>query len=141
MSELLEFDNDQFLQLLTDALRAGPQSPQWKEAVERLRTSKVAGADEYQLLLRAREDLEHGLDYRSIRAGPGFTRKLMDQIDQEDGAASARSSSAAKLVLFIAVLAIIGVVVAIVFLSTRRPAADPDLAVLKLAVFPRTTIS
>jgi len=48
--------NDPFLILLTDALRAGPGSPQWHEAVSQL---KLAGenVDEYKLLIEARESL------------------------------------------------------------------------------------
>src|SRR5882724_6024836 len=74
--------NDPFLILLTDALRAGPGSPQWHQAVSQL---KLAGenVDEYKLLIEARESLESGKDYRSVRAGPGFTRKLLNEIDQK----------------------------------------------------------
>src|SRR6266480_850605 len=32
----LDFESDQFLQLLTDALRAGPGSPEWHEANDAL---------------------------------------------------------------------------------------------------------
>src|SRR5882757_6124178 len=83
-----QFDSDQFLKLLTEALRAGPGSPQWHEAVNQLKHSTVADADEYRMLINAREHLESGRDYRSIRAGPGFTRKLMSAIDEEAAAAS-----------------------------------------------------
>src|SRR3954468_1272868 len=81
-----QFDSDQFLKLLTEALRAGPGSPQWHEAVNQLKNSSIADADEYPILINAREHLESGRDYRSIRAGPGFTRKLMNAIDQEAAA-------------------------------------------------------
>jgi hypothetical protein len=78
-------DDEAFLQLLTDALRAGPGSPSWREAVHRLRESREP-ADELQLLLRAREHLESGKSYRSIAAGPGFTRNLMTAIEQDEDA-------------------------------------------------------
>jgi len=78
-----QFDSDQFLKLLTEALRAGPGSPEWHEAVNQLKTSSLADADEYRMLINAREHLESGRDYRSIRAGPEFTRKVMRAIDEE----------------------------------------------------------
>src|SRR5947199_4461249 len=79
----LDFESDQFLQLLTDALRAGPGSPEWHEAVEALRTNGIEQKDEYRLLISARENLEKGKDYRSVRAGAGFARKLNDALDSE----------------------------------------------------------
>jgi len=81
----LDFESDQFLKLLTDALRAGPGSPEWHEAVLRLQASQEgsAGADEYRLLCDARAHLESGKEYRSVRAGPSFTRSVMGAIDAE----------------------------------------------------------
>ena len=79
----LDFESDQFLQLLTDALRAGPGSPEWHEAVETLRTNGIEQKDEYRLLISARENLEKGKEYRSVRAGPGFSRKLNEALDTE----------------------------------------------------------
>jgi len=74
--------SDPFFTLLTDALRAGPGSPEWRDAVAQL---KVNGepVDEHRLLIEAREALESGRDYRSIRAGAGFTRKLLTNLDKE----------------------------------------------------------
>src|SRR5437762_5700641 len=90
----LDFESDQFLTLLTEALRAGPGSPEWHDAVGRLtsatsvepRLRDVKNANEYQLLIRARQDLESGREYRAVRAGPGFTRRLMQTIDDGGGA-------------------------------------------------------
>src|SRR5215218_3674787 len=79
----LDFESDQFLQLLTDALRAGPGSPEWHEAVEVLRTNGSGEHDEHRLLIAARENLEKGKEYRSVRAGPGFARKLNEALDSE----------------------------------------------------------
>src|SRR5665213_1112555 len=72
--------------LLTDALRAGPGSPQWRDAIAALREQGVEGADEYNLLLEVRENLESGKDYREVRAGTGFTRKLLSEIEKEQPA-------------------------------------------------------
>ena len=56
----LDFESDDFLSLLTDALRAGPGSPPWHEALQRLRAGGIQHADEYRLLVTAREHLESG---------------------------------------------------------------------------------
>jgi hypothetical protein len=69
--------------LLTDALRAGPGSPEWHQAVGKLRADGLADSDEYRLLVAVREHLESGREYRSIRAGPGFTRRVMAAVEQE----------------------------------------------------------
>jgi hypothetical protein len=79
----LDFETDAFLELLTEALRAGPGSPAWHEALSRLRAGGIEHADEYQLLVRARERLESGKSYRSLRAGSGFTQRVMEAIEQE----------------------------------------------------------
>jgi hypothetical protein len=80
-------ESDPLFTLLTDALRAGPGSPQWSQAVATLRER---GQDVYdvQSLIEARKNLEAGREYRTVRAGAGFTRKVMagvDQTSQESG--------------------------------------------------------
>lgn len=82
MATQADIEKDPFLVLLTDALRSGPGSPEWRDAVAKLKSSGES-VDEYRLLVEAREALESGKDYRSVRAGPGFTRKLLNNIDQE----------------------------------------------------------
>lgn len=77
----LDLESDSFLSLLTDALRAGPGSPAWHQALQQLRAGGIEHADEYQLLVSARQHLESGKSYRSIRAGTGFTQRLMTEID------------------------------------------------------------
>src|SRR3712207_4215921 len=79
---------DPMFRLLTDALRAGPGSPEWHQAVARLKLSDGAqdpSLDEYQLLIEARAHLERGKGYKSVRAGAGFTRKLFEDIERGDG--------------------------------------------------------
>lgn len=78
----MDINSEQFEELLGEALRAGPGSPAWRQAVDTLQTSGSAG-DEYSLLCRAREDLASGREYRAVHAGPGFTKKLMTNIEQE----------------------------------------------------------
>jgi hypothetical protein len=79
----VEFESDAFLKLLTEALRAGPGSPSWHTALARLREQGISSSDEYRLLVKAREHLESGLEYRSVRAGPEFSRKLLASIEEE----------------------------------------------------------
>ena len=138
MSET-QYETDQFLKLLTDALRAGPGSPQWHEAVGRLRESNAADLDEYRLLVQAREDLESGRDYRSVRAGPGFTRKVMQGIDDEAAGAS-RGIQSTTLITLLAAVGIVGVIVviAIILLRGGQPATSQDLAATS---FTNTAIS
>src|SRR5213082_2776894 len=94
----LDFESAQ-LELLTEALRAGPGTPQWREAVALLEA--VPGADEFKLLYAARERLASGRQYREIRAGAGFTSKVFDALDQEQGAAAPRGFPSANVIVAI----------------------------------------
>lgn len=107
MAQQVDIEKDPFLILLTDALRAGPGSPEWRDAVSRLKTAGE-NVDEYSLLIEARESLESGKDYRSVRAGAGFTRKLMTNIQQEQPLAHSAFPLAA-VIATLAGLVILGV--------------------------------
>jgi hypothetical protein len=113
-----QLDNDPFLQLLTEALRAGPGSPEWHQAVERVKSGEVATRDEYGLLLQARENLASGKNYRQVRAGAGFTRKMMANIDA-DVAANRKSPLSASLISYIGAGIAIGVLAMVLFYITR----------------------
>lgn len=141
MAEGAQFETDEFLKLLTDALRAGPGSPQWHDAVTRLRHSTLADADEYRMLINAREHLESGRDYRSIYAGPGFTRKVMDQIDQEAAGRKAVGPSANMLAVIggVVLLAAVALIVAIIVRSA--PPGGATVEDLRQMIFSRTTTS
>ena len=71
----LDFESSQ-LQLLTDALRAGPGSPEWRAAMESVAAAGGTEAEEYKTLYAARERLASGRQYREVRAGPAFTRSV-----------------------------------------------------------------
>jgi hypothetical protein len=120
----MDLESEQFMTLLTDALRAGPGSPEWHQAVGVLRASGGdAQADEYQMLVRAREDLESGRDYRAVRAGAGFTRNVMSGIEEE-AKAGPKGLPSANFIALIAsgvVLALV-VVLAVVLLKNPPPA-------------------
>jgi hypothetical protein len=131
----LDFESDRFLTLLTDALRAGPGSPQWHQAVERLQSTDAT--DEYRLLVTAREHLESGKSYRSLRAGPGFTRKVLDGIRAETKLGSSGSPGRFSAATMIAVasavvgIAAIGIIVYLLSTGGEKPARSgvDDLAV------------
>jgi hypothetical protein len=116
MAQSLDFESDQFLQLLTDALRAGPASPEWHQAVARLRTEHSADIDEFKLLVAARQHLESGKEYRSVRAGPEFTRKIMTSLEAEEPAIARRKTKVptANLIAVVSAMLMIGVVVVVV---------------------------
>lgn len=118
----VDISNDPLLELLSDALQAGPGSPAWHRAVTEIR-ARAGGdetADEYRLLLTARERLDSGKSYRSVRAGPGFTRKLMSALDEEVSNSSSRKSLPMATVLaVIAGLGLLVVVIALIALVVR----------------------
>jgi hypothetical protein len=113
----LDFESDQFLKLLTDALRAGPGSPQWHEAILRLQAGQegAGGTDEYRLLCDARLALESGKEYRSVRPGARFTRRVMDAISAEGNRAPRRFSTA-NLIALIAGVLLLGTVAMFAYL-------------------------
>jgi hypothetical protein len=125
--QTLDFESDQFLTLLTDALRAGPGSPQWHQAVVRLRESAPGADDELRLLLEAREHLESGKAYRAIRAGAGFTRKVMEGIDREAKSKPPRVQPTTVIAsVSVAVAAIILTLLAYVLMTAKGPPSPVD---------------
>src|SRR5207248_832631 len=106
--------------LLTDALRSGPGSPEWHQAVKILRASDQ-NVDEYTLLYSAREHLESGKDYRSVRAGTGFTRKVLEQIEEQ---ASTPPAPTANIIALIAAGAILAVVAVVGFMLLHGGSAE-----------------
>lgn len=126
----LDFESSQ-LQLLTDALRAGPGSPEWRAALEAIQSSGASGAEQYKLLYAARERLASGRQYREVRAGPGFTRRVFEAIEQDDDAdgATPRALPAANLIAAVSALVILGVLAMVAWLiipnsSTQRQQAN-----------------
>ena len=124
--------NEPFLTLLTDALRAGPGSPEWHQAVAQLKLSGE-NVDEYKLLIEAREALESGRDYRSVRAGAGFTKKLLNELDQPKPAGPGRFHLATVIASVAGVVILAVVAIAVYSLYTRTPVDDSTKAVNDLA--------
>ena len=108
----LDFQSDPQLITLTDALRAGPGSAQWRDAVNRLREQGGDQTDEYLLLCTAREHLASGRSYREIHAGPGFSRKVMKAVEEEQTGGPSRVAPTAG---FIALLSGIVVITLVAF--------------------------
>jgi hypothetical protein len=121
MSETIDLHSDQFMTLLTDALRAGPGSPEWHQAVK-VRRASDQNVDEYTLLYAARERLESGKEYRSVRPGPGFTLKVLVGIEEEGGGPSAAPATANVIALLAAgvILAVV-VVIGVMLLKGGNP--------------------
>jgi hypothetical protein len=122
----LDFETDAFLELLTDALRAGPGSPAWHEALQRLRSGGIEGADEYRLLVTARERLESGRSYRSVRAGSGFTQRVMGAIDHEEKYGSPRSMTPTSLIAIGAAFVVLVVVLLVGYLLWTAAERAPN---------------
>jgi len=133
MAQQMDIEKDPFLVLLTDALRAGPGSPEWRDAVSHLKTAGES-VDEYRLLIEARESLESGKDYRSVRAGDGFTRKLMTNIEQEHPVVR-RAFPLTALIGTLAGLVIVAVISLVIYELYPRNQAAPanDKAIEELA--------
>jgi len=138
MFETAEFETDEFLKLLTDALRAGPGSPEWREAVSRLRRINPSEADEYRLLIAAREHLESGREYRSIRPGPGFTRKVMESIQRE---ASRAGMPAGNVLIILGATAVVAAIAVIALVLIRGSAQQGTVADLLATEFRTTLVS
>ena len=143
----LDFESDQFLALLTDALRAGPGSPEWHDAIGRLssansgepRFRQTTHADEYQLLIRARQDLESGKEYRSVRAGPGFTQRLMRSIEERPG--QRQTPQIATWIGILSGAVVIGAVALIIVLISRGGGPLPAVDALANTYFVNTLLS
>lgn len=121
-------EHDPLFELLTDALRAGPESPQWREAVQRVREADSTIVDEFGLLSRARERLAQGREYRSLRAGPTFTRRVMDRIEEEASQAKSGVPWASVIAVF-SLIIMVGAVAGIIYLlqsSSPKPAGQAD---------------
>lgn len=141
MPTTAEAESDPLFQLLTDALRAGPGSSQWRQAVDELRESGVAENDERRLLLTAREHLQSGRDYRSVRAGVGFTRKLFQTIEQEESG-KRPATPAANLIAIVSGVVIMAIIIAAVWLVSRpAQSAQADLETLAKTYFPTVAAS
>ncbi|MGB7160510.1 MAG: hypothetical protein WBD40_20765 [Tepidisphaeraceae bacterium] len=136
----LDFETDPTLTLLTDALRAGPGTPLWRDAVSKLREQGGDQADEYLLLCTAREHLASGKSYKEIHAGPGFSRKVMEAVEQERNGAT-RAAPTAGFIAMISAAVVIGVVgIAGYFLWRSSGAAAPPPTDLSQIHFTETVL-
>ncbi|HEX4792495.1 MAG TPA: hypothetical protein VH370_01820 [Humisphaera sp.] len=114
---------DPFFELLTDALRAGPGSPQWRDAVAQLREKGAGEADEFRLLITTRESLESGREYRSVRAGAGFTQKVMGGLGDQK-----RLGATWPIANIVAIIGAAGILLAVGYVVYRvaSPAGEAD---------------
>jgi hypothetical protein len=141
-----DVESDPIFPLLTDALRAGPGSPEWHQAVGKLRAAGLADGDEYKLLVSVREHLASGRDYKSIRAGPGFTRKVMAAVEAERqrpaGGRRRTGPSLASVIALSSLVVVLGVVAFVAYqFSLRGSATQATVDELAEAYFPRVEAS
>ena len=122
----VNFESDPLATLLSDALRAGPGSPQWHDAAQRLAGDASAEAREYRQLLEARQRLESGRNYRAVRAGPGFTQRLMTALDRDPaGSMLGRLLPSAGAVAIVSALLVVGALAGLAYyLVPRSPSVS-----------------
>lgn len=118
--------SDPFLQLLTDALRAGPGSPEWHQAVARINAGEKGPEDEYAMLVRARENLASGKAYREVKPGVGFTRKVMQGINTESPG-SRKGPISASLISYIGAGLVVAALGVFIFWMTDHSSSGEDL--------------
>src|SRR5207247_7543562 len=111
-----------------------------KVATYKRKKSSLSHADEYRMQINPRDHLESGLDYRSIRAGPGFTRRVMRAIEDE-AAAQAPSPPSAGLIALLAAAGIIAVIVIVTIIWYRGSPVQPNSTELPNIVFAQTTVA
>ena len=132
--ETAVFESDAMLKLLTEALRRGPGSPEWHSAVISLQEDASPDADEYRMLITARERLESGRQYREVRAGPGFTRDLFGQLDAKP--AAARRVTVGLVVRLLCLLTLVGVIGVVVMYAAHGAPQDSQQLSSRLFVTP-----
>jgi hypothetical protein len=120
MSEAVDPQSEQFMTLLTDALRSGPGSPEWHQAVKTLRASNES-MDEYSLLYAARERLESGKEYRHVRPGVGFSRKVMAGIEEQSSEPTAVPTANVIALIAAGVMLVVVVIIGIILLKGSNP--------------------
>lgn len=127
-------DADPMLRLLTDALRRGPGSPEWHKAVSDLRDVTTPEADEYRLLIAARERLESGRAYREVRAGPAFTRELFGQLDRP--ADTSKRLPVGTIVRLLCLLALVAAIALLIVWAAGAKSDNTDALANRLFVTP-----
>ena len=103
-----KLDSEEFQTLLSEALRAGPDSEPWHAAIRVIRSQNVE-VEEYALLCRAREVLEQGKGYRAVRPGPRFTQKVLNSIDDETENRAVKGIPWANVIAILSAGVILGV--------------------------------
>ncbi|HEY1683913.1 MAG TPA: hypothetical protein VGG19_04045 [Tepidisphaeraceae bacterium] len=103
-------NDEQVLQIVSDALRDGPGSPAWQEATQLI---DATDGQELDALYRVRQRLESGKRWRQVRPGVGFTRKVMEAVDHQSDA-TVRSTGPATIIAILCGLLIVIILAALV---------------------------
>lgn len=83
MSEAFGDQDGPLMEKVAEALRAGPGTSQWEEALRAVGGAGMGERAEWELLARVRRDMAAGKSWREVSAGPTFTRKLMGRLEEE----------------------------------------------------------
>jgi hypothetical protein len=105
----VDLNSDAFAELLAEALRAGPGSPQWHEVISILNVDGDQ-AHQHRQLLKARQRLQSGRDWRSVRAGPGFTRRLFSRLEESGNASTLSAPGLIAAISICVALIVLGIV-------------------------------
>ncbi|HEX8339683.1 MAG TPA: hypothetical protein VF624_02115 [Tepidisphaeraceae bacterium] len=123
-------EDEQLAQLLGEALRRGPGSPEWHDALARTHDGSAEAADETadetQRLLAARDRLGRGKDYRSVRAGPAFTEAVFANLDAPSG--RPRSMLLTLIAAGCAAAVMVSVAMILIVTSRARTTTGDELA-------------
>ena len=114
----VDIEADPFLKLLTDALRAGPGSPQWHEAVGKLRAARWPARASAQMNTRCSSAPGRiwpaGVTFAKCTPEPDSHRKLLTGLEKETTGGVRRSLPTATIIaiaagiIVLAVLAVVG---------------------------------
>ena len=139
------FETDTMLTLLTDALRRGPGTPQWQNALDRLANDQLTmpngQADEFRVLMTVRQRLEAGQHYREVRAGPAFTRELFQRIDAQTIEAAGEKYRRPKIAAMVAIVSLLGLFLSAALVIRAFTNARADEEALSTRLFTRAVAS
>jgi hypothetical protein len=115
-------EDEQLLELVSNALRDGPGSVAWEQATSMIDAGE---GEELAALYRVRQRIESGKRWRQVRPGVGFTRKLMDAVDQQSEANVRSTGPATIIAILCGVLVLVGIAVLVPMLLSHAKVPEP----------------
>jgi hypothetical protein len=105
-----------------------------------LRLIGASDSNDYELLIRARQNLESGKEYRAVRAGPGFTKRLMGTLEDRGGA-QRHSTPISTWIAILSGAVLVGAIGLIIFVVTRGGGPLPAVDSLANTYFVNTLLN